>query len=128
MKKNNSQLTDMVKLITNATPAEKGRIMSELRKNEHQATYGPKPNIWAALRKAKDAGKWDGEIETITPTNYSLKKGVHYFEVEDSKKRTVVCTSCPIRHGLILEAHLLTRYTISDGVVSLDGKPLNRTH
>lgn len=127
MKKANQLPDDMVKLITGASPAERQQIMRELAQNEDKATRGPKPNIWKALEYMKKRGEWDGEIETITPVTYSLKNGPHYFEVEDPKKRTVVCTSCPIRHGLLLEAHLLTRYRIEDGVVYLDNKPLNRT-
>lgn len=127
MKKANTLPDTIIKLMTNASPAQRQQIFKELAQNEDRATRGPKPNIWKALEEAKKRGEWDGEIETITPVNYSLKNGPHYYEVEDPKKRTVVCTSCPIRHGLILEAHLLTHYRIEDGVVYLNDKPLNKT-
>lgn len=85
-------------------------------------------NIWETLRKRKEEGSWDGEIETIVPkTIMNLTSGAHYYEIEDPRSRSVVCISCPIKHGGILEAHLLTRYKIDKGVIYLDGQAMTRT-
>ncbi len=85
-------------------------------------------NIWEILRQRKAKGEWQGEIETIVPkTIMNLSSGAHYYEIEDIKKRSVACVTCPIKHGGILEAHLLTRYKVANGIIYLDDKAMTRT-
>lgn len=84
------------------------------------------PNIWDVLEERKKKGLWDGEVEVVPIKEYALTAGEHYFKVTDTKKGEVTCTSCAIQHGGILEAHLLTRYKVEDGVIYLDNKPMTR--
>ena len=74
-------------------------------------------DIWEVLKIRKEKGLWNGEIKVHEIKEYNLNKGDHYFIIEDLKKRSVKCISCPISHGGILESHLLTRYTIENGVI-----------
>lgn len=90
--------------------------------NEQQSPDLPE-NIWEVLRERKKRGLWDGEIEEIVPKEYNLTQGEHYYEIDDLRQRTVKCSACPITHGGILEAHLLTRYEVKNGIIYLDGKP-----
>lgn len=85
------------------------------------------PNMWTGLAKLKESGDWDGEIETHqVGKEISLTKGEHYYILSDKRKRIVECIACPVKHGGILEAHMLTRYKVEDGVIYLDGEPTNK--
>lgn len=85
-------------------------------------------NIWDILRKRAENGDFEGTIDTIIPKNlFSSKSKVHYFVIKDIRKREVECTSCELHHGGILEAHLLTRYKIENGIIYFDGNPINET-
>lgn len=83
------------------------------------------PDIWKILEERKKLGLWDGEIKVHQIKEYPLSKGEHYFIISDNRKREVMCTSCPLKHGGILEAHMLSRYKVKDGVIYLDGKATN---
>jgi len=86
-----------------------------------------KPDIWEALKERKKRGLWSGEITTHEIKEYNLSTGKHYFVMEDIRKRSIVCTSCPVKHGGFLEAKMLTRYKLDGGVLYLDDKAINTT-
>jgi len=83
--------------------------------------------FWSRIKWLHDRGLHKGDYQEYEKPYYNLNKGVHYFVMQDSRRRMIKCISCPVAHGGILEAHLLTRYTIHEGVLSLDGKPINQT-
>lgn len=83
-------------------------------------------DLWAVINERKRLGVWDGDIDTHDIVEYNLSSGKHYYEIEDLRKRTIVCTSCVIRHGGVLESKLLTHYKIEDGVLYLKGVPVNQ--
>ncbi len=106
-------------------PSDKSpQQLADFLRVEGQGVEIPK-NIWELLREKKKRGLWNGEIDTIPIKEFNLTRGKHYFVVEDVRKRSVKCISCPIVHGTYLEAKYLARYTITDGVLALDGKPIN---
>lgn len=84
------------------------------------------PNIWDILKERKQKGLWHGDIDVVKIKEYKINSGAHYFVIEDLKKGSVACTSCPIKHGGYLEPHLLTRYEVKDGVIYLDGKAMTQ--
>ncbi len=77
--------------------------------------------VWDRLRKKRHP------IETIIPKDVFAAGSPHYYEITDFAKAEVACTSCSVKHGGILEAHLLTRYEVKDGVIYLDGKPMTKS-
>lgn len=83
------------------------------------------PSVWDVLEERKKRGLWDGEIDTIEIKEHSLSSGKHYFIVEDASKRSIICNTCPISHGGILEAHLLHLYRLEDGILYFKGEPVN---
>lgn len=83
------------------------------------------PDPWKVMDLAAKLGIPAPKIDRIQTKEFNLSSGKHYFVMENIAKRSIKCISCPITHGGILEAHLLTRYTLTDGVLSLDGKALN---
>ena len=70
-------------------------------------------------------GLWDGEIKVSQIKEFPLSKGEHFFIISNNPAREVTCITCPLRHGGILEAHMLARYKVENGVIYLDGKPTN---
>lgn len=108
----------------NEKPQESQKI-EELKRELEQELEKEIPDIWRVIDLQKQLGLRDKGYETITPKEFNLSSGKHYFVLESIGKRSIKCISCPITHGGILEAHLLTRYKLEDGVISLDGKPLN---
>lgn len=84
------------------------------------------PDIWKILEERKKRGLWDGEIKIHQIKEYPLSKGEHYFIISNNPAREVMCISCPLQHGGILEAHMLARYKVENGVIYLDGKPTNK--
>lgn len=86
-----------------------------------------KKDIFKELEEKKAQGIWDGKVERIEFKEHSLIKGKHYYEIEDVKKRTIVCISCPVRHGGVLEAKHLLDYQIKKGVLYFKGKAVNET-
>lgn len=83
-------------------------------------------DIWEVLAERKKKGLWSGEIDRIAVTEYDLTKGTHYYEITSLQKREVTCILCPIAHGGILEAHLLSRYQVKNGIIYLDKMPRTR--
>lgn len=116
-------------------PYNRARSSSNSKRNENEPLT---PNletenkgeqaldIWAVIKERKRLGLWDGDIETHEIVEYNLSSGKHYYEIEDLRKRTIVCTSCAIKHGGILEAKLLTHYRLEDGVLYLRDVPVNQ--
>lgn len=91
-------------------------------------TPGVGLDLWQTQEKRIQKGLATTPITVEHPKKtYNLSKGVHYFEVENAARKSIVCTSCPVRHGGILEAHLLTRYKLEDGILYLDGQAINQT-
>lgn len=72
-----------------------------------------------------ERGFHKGDYREYTKPFYNLNKGAHYYVLDNPARRTVKCLSCPVAHGGMLEAHLLTRYRLQDGVLYLDEKPVN---
>lgn len=98
-----------------------------LAEDEFNAPIGS-PDFWGVHARRFEKGLVKTPITVEHPKQtYVLNKGAHYFEIEDARKRSIVCTSCPIRHGGILEAHLLTQYKIEKGVLYFKGKAINKT-
>lgn len=97
---------------------------NENKKKESQkkAKY---PDIWEVLKARKEKGLWHGEIKVHKIREFNLSKGDHYYVVEDIRKRSVKCISCPVTHGGLLEANLLARYKVENGIIYLDGNPTN---
>lgn len=80
------------------------------------------PDIWEHLEKK------GVKIERRKTVKHRLSlKGKHHFEVEDNQERSIVCTTCPVRHGYKIGAYELSDYRIKSGVLYYRGKPLNRT-
>lgn len=87
----------------------------------------PSSTFWAKIKWLKERGLHKGDYQEYEKPYYNLNKGSHYYVLENSAKRTIKCISCPVKHGGVLEAHLLTRYALKEGVLYLDGKPINQT-
>jgi len=83
--------------------------------------------FWNTIKWLHDRGFHKGDYREYESPHYNLNKGEHYYVIEDAKKGSIKCISCPVKHGGILEAHLLTKYTLKDGILSLNGKPINQT-
>jgi hypothetical protein len=101
---------------------KQSRLKEKLKKDKDKL-----PDIWKVLEKRKKKGLWDGEIEVIETTSQSLIKGAHYYVIDDPKQASIRCISCSVPHGGILEAHMLHRYNVKDGVLYFDGEPANQT-
>jgi len=88
----------------------------------------PSSDFWGvhAERFKKGLTKQPIVVEHPKQTYY-LNKGDHYFVIENLKKRSIKCISCPIQHGGILEAHLLAHYKLENGVLYFKGKAINTT-
>jgi len=85
-------------------------------------------DIWSVLKERKRKGLTDVEIEVIPLKEpQSLSKGKHNFIIDDLRRGSVICTSCKVSHGGILEAHLLHRYKVENGIIYLDGEPTNES-
>ena len=81
------------------------------------------PDIWESLEQA---GK--GElIQHFDAPQYKLTTGEHYWVVSDPKRLEISCTSCPIKHGGIIDAHEAYKTNIIDGVIYVDGNPISKT-
>lgn len=83
--------------------------------------------FWARVKWLQERGMWKGDYREYEKPYYNLNKGNHYYVMDDPRKGSIKCLSCPVKHGGILEAHLLTRYTLNEGVLALDGKAINTT-
>lgn len=83
--------------------------------------------FWSRIKWLHERGLWGGDYREYEKPYYNLNKGAHYYVMENSRRRTIKCISCPVSHGGILEAHLLTRYSLGNGVLFFDGKPTNTT-
>lgn len=94
--------------------------------------FEPHPDFWSVHAERFAKGLTKEPIITEHPkstVNLSklMRDSKHYFVVEDPKRRMVSCSICPMKHGGILEAHLLTQYKIENGVLSFQGKAINET-
>jgi len=98
-------------------------LKKELATEEKNSAPG---NIWEHLRDLKKKGLFKGEITEIIPKDFNITQAPHYYVVDDLRRRSIKCISCPIIHGGVLEAHLLTRYRIEDGVLYFDDVPTNK--
>ena len=98
-----------------------------LKSEEKSANDEKKVNVWDVLKERKKKGLWDGEITTHQIVEHQITGGPHYYVVSNAGKREITCTSCAMRHGGILEAHLLSRYQTENGIIYLDGKAQNVT-
>lgn len=83
--------------------------------------------FWNRIKWLHEKGLHKGDYQEYEKPYYNLNKGSHYYVLDDPKKSTIKCLSCPIKHGGVLEAHLLTRYTLKEGVLYLDGEAINKT-
>lgn len=99
----------------------------ELSEKEESEAPEVEPDIFEGLKKRKKSGLWSGEVETIEMKEHNLSSGKHFFEFLDIRKREIVCTSCPIRHGGILEAKDLMNYELKGGVLYFKGRAINDT-
>lgn len=95
------------------------------RAEEEKRDESPR-GFWSSLDDLRKKGLHKNPIDEITPIDHNLSSGNHYYVISDVAKREVTCTVCKIRHGGILEAHLLARYEVRDGVIYLDGVPKTR--
>lgn len=118
-KPKNQQNIEFIEIPTNFDTRD---LMEQLKKANEDQT---KPDIWKILEERKRRGHWNGEIQVLPIKTFSLIKGKHYYVVENNRKRSIKCIACPVVHGTFLESHMLTRYKLEDGVLSVDGKPLN---
>lgn len=93
--------------------------------------YDPHPDIWGVLQSRFDKGLTTTPITTEhakSEVNLSrlMQDKPHYFEIEDIRKRIIACTSCPIKHGGILDASDLSQTKIENGVLFYKGEAINR--
>lgn len=84
-------------------------------------------SFWRKIKWLHERGLHKGDYQEYNAPSWNLTKGSHYYVIEDAGKRSIKCISCSIKHGGILEARLLTRYRLNEGVLYLDDKPLNAT-
>lgn len=101
---------------------EREKLVRELESEREKET----PDIWKVLELEGKLGLTKSKIEVLPFREFNLSSGEHYFIMEDAKRRIIKCVSCPIPHGGVLEAHLLMRYKLEDGVLFLDEKPINK--
>lgn len=80
----------------------------------------PVLDIWAeqARRGAK--------IERHEIKEYVLSGGEHYWAIDDARTRGVICLSCPIRHGGIIDAKEASETTIKKGIIYFRGKEITK--
>lgn len=109
----------------NSEPLELPKQLKNELKSEEENSK-PEGNIWGILRELKKKGVFKGEITEIIPKDFNITQAAHYYVVDDLRKRSIKCISCPVVHGGVLEAHLLSRYKVEDGILYFDGKPTNR--
>jgi hypothetical protein len=102
--------------------SERAKLYTELEKEYEKET----PDVWHVLEIRKKLGTYHGDIKVTKIKEYHLTKGPHYYVVENPRRRSIKCISCPISHGGILEAHLLARYRLEKGVLYLDDEPVNQ--
>lgn len=97
------------------------------QKPKNEEAQDKPADIWAELEDRKKKGLWDGEIDIVQIKEYPLTAGEHYFQITNIRKREITCTACAVQHGGILEAHLLHRYKVENGIIYLDNKPMTKT-
>ncbi len=110
----------------NSQNSKRARSDEELKDQLETELEKEIPDIWKVLDLREKLGLRKEKIDIIQTREFNLTKGEHYFVMESIGKRSIKCISCPITHGGILEAHLLTRYKLEDGVLYLDDKPQNK--
>lgn len=96
------------------------------------APYDPHPDIWGVLQRRFDKGYITTPIVTEHPkseVNLSklMQERSHFFEIVDSRKRIIACTTCELKHGGILDAQDLLYTKIENGVLFYKGKAINKT-
>lgn len=101
-----------------------------MQEDEHAPKSSEKkklPDMWGYLQFLFDKGIRKEKIDIIPIKEYNLAaSGKHYFVIDDIRKRTIKCTTCPVTHGGVLEAHLLTHYKVEDGVLYFEDKAINQ--
>lgn len=90
---------------------------------EPEALHGDA--FWNRIKWLHEKGLHKGDYQEYEKPYYNLNKGGHYYVLDDPKRKTIRCISCPIKHGGLLEAHLLTRYRLHEGILYFDEKPIN---
>lgn len=100
---------------------------SKMKNEKTEETNKPKVSVIDLLEHKDEDHVFHNEVKTHHGKDlFRSKSEEHYYVLSDNRKRVIRCISCKILHGGILEAHLLTRYKINDGVLSLDGKAVNK--
>lgn len=101
--------------------------MRKSSQEEKPKKESPKTSIIDHLESRRKELGFKGEIRTHHGKDlFRSGKDDHYYILTNNRKRIIECISCKIRHGGVLEAHLLTRYKLNGGVLSLDGKEINK--
>ena len=106
---------------------EKDSPQPELSEAEESKTPEVVPDIFEELTKRKRKGLYSGDVDHIEIKEHNLTSGKHFYEFESIQNRTIVCTTCPVRHGGILEAKHLLDYELKAGVLYFKGKACNET-
>jgi len=83
-------------------------------------------SFWQKMKWLHERGLHKGDYQEYEKPYYNLNKGGHYYVMDDPRKHTIKCISCPVKHGGILEAHKLSRYRLENGVLFLDDKAINQ--
>lgn len=84
-------------------------------KNENLKKNEQMPDIWEELEEK------GSQIEHTEAQEFILTSGKHYYIVNNLARAEVICVSCPVRHGGIIDAYELARTRVKDGVIYLDG-------
>lgn len=114
----------------NAADEQLPRVPTNKAEDDPQEFQAPEESgsstFWAKIKWLKERGFHKGDYQEYEKPFYNLNKGGHYYVLKSPSSYTIECISCPVKHGGILEAHLLTRYTLKDGVLYLDGRAVNQ--
>lgn len=114
----------------NADEESLAKIPTNKAEDDPQEFVSPEPEVgssfWKKMKWLHDRGLHKGDYQEYEKPYYNLNKGAHYYVLDSASSYTIRCLSCPVKHGGILEAHLLTRYALKDGVLYFDGKPVNQ--
>ena len=78
------------------------------------------PDIWeVAARQGK-------KIKHLRYREFNLTGGEHYWVIDDPRKLTVKCISCPVEHGGIIDARDAVHTKVKDGIIYYKGKPITK--
>lgn len=76
------------------------------------------PDIW------EDLAREGQTIERYQVKENNLSSGDHYWKVVNARQGGVICLSCPVIHGGIIDAHELYRTRVYEGVIYLDERAI----